>query len=93
MTLVYSVDRTDTPRLHRLDVLPESAQTAWHRARPDDEALAACSCRIVLNTEDRSEVGEPGVGRLCRRCFPPYCPTLTVGSSPTATHPERTEDD
>lgn len=71
---VYTVDRTENTRLHREYPLgvPASMATKWHRARPDDEALAACSARIVLNTEDRTPLGVAGGPRsddLCGRCF------------------------
>jgi hypothetical protein len=69
VTYVYTVDRSQRTDL-RGRHLSESEQTAWHRARPTDEGLAACSRRIVLNTEDRSLTTSNGVGRLCRRCFP-----------------------
>lgn len=67
---VYSTDRTWNNRLRRSDEVPASAVTKWHRSRPDDRALAACSRHIVLNVEDRSRPTDPVVGDLCLRCFP-----------------------
>lgn len=70
--LVYSVDRSQARTIGRAhsDGLTPSQQTKWHRARPEDEALAACSARIVLNVEDGSPQSSPVVGVLCQRCCP-----------------------
>lgn len=69
---VYSVDRTESRALRwQAGELSPSQETKWHRAKPDDEGLALCSRRIVLNTEDKALPTAPFVGDLCQRCFKP----------------------
>lgn len=69
MTLAYTVDRTENNRVRQMEDLPEWARTKWHRARPDDEGLAACSRRIILNTEDATDIDLLHPRDLCGRCF------------------------
>ena len=67
---VYSNDRTEVNWLRWWDEVPDWAQTKFHRCRPTDHGLAACSSRIILNCEGPHPVGSVPPSELCRRCFP-----------------------
>lgn len=40
----------------------------WHIQRSEDRALALCSRRIILNTEDRTPIDRIPYGEVCGRC-------------------------
>lgn len=71
--LAYSVDRSwGNVKANVHGEMYPSDGRKMHRPRPGDSALAACSRRILLNTD--SERGTPPAdlasSTRCRRCFP-----------------------
>lgn len=64
---VFSVDQSWAMRSHG-----GQRGGAYHRTRPADTdgyGTAACSRRIILNTEDRLRADSPlAIPALCRRC-------------------------